>query len=780
MSFVDNILKRWGLRRMTDAEKKTITIEKVITGEEPRAYHIPPLDTESSDVSRNADGSTYKDPPAVNLSFSTMRQMICDAVVFFGFNVLTLPLRQAKVQVVGERNTPDSRKQISFIQRELIDSGIVNTTTEYTRWGVAMGFAPLELRWTIKDEIVLPREPRLLRWEDTTILEYAEKGENLGEFKGFKYQNSGTSSSEVYLYAQEYKAALFTWLGHLTRGRYGWPQLTPAYEPWRKRRYAILQDYAYYLEKYANPAYKGRFPVGKTGGTDNGDIIKDAMHHLRQGGNVGLPAVFDDKGNSLWDVEPMSPPDRSPVYEAANRVYKAEILQAMLVPERAVTEGVHGTKAEAEAHGEVLDLMRNAIFEDVIELMNISIVKPLLAFNFMHPDPSIHLSFNIISEHKETAIMVVISKILDKWFNGDPIDDATQEEIYKLTGIRLPEPPSNPQPSVSGFASHEHQHGFTDSRTLFAKKDGLKLNRDPDEVERIFYTKNQYLQMLTKQIEDESVLINEVEEIVRDQMAGAETFVRKTWSETQNTPKNRVARIKNYTLRNQGKELKIIKEWLKEQTYKAAYNAFEEQGALMMFPEHLTGKADAWVGTQADIVTSRLIGDVENQVKRLLTEAALRDATDNEAVKVVRDFFDVLLTPGTGASVAAVFSGIANEAISVGRQMLLERVGTTGKYRYNGTGDLGDENEIVAVRRVELMDQNTCEVCRRLDKLTIDATDPRLDKWTAPHWCLGNWSKAQCRGLNLYLRRSMRPEFSEVTMPPDSDPIPPSMKRGAF
>ncbi|MBA7600923.1 hypothetical protein ES703_07986 [subsurface metagenome] len=794
MTWRDRILKRLNLRRATRKEKD---VEKYV--DQPRQQTSVIIETKTSDTYRGAEGATYKDPPPINLTIFTMRKMICDAVVQFGFNMLTMPLRQAKVQTVGDSDVAEVQTQIDLVQRLVVESGVLKSAIESLRWGVAFGFAGLELRWDVVDNIVVPCNPKLLRWEDVTILEEDQEGKNLGAFKGFEYQNTGASNDKPTLLASENKAALFTWLEHLTRGRYGWSQLTPAYEPWRKRRYAILQDFAYYLEKYANPALIGKYPPGKLSGVDNGERIMTAMEHLRQGGNAAMPSVFDDNNNPVWSIEPMQVPARSSEYEAADRIYKTEILQALIVPPRAVTEGLHGTKAEAETHGQVLEMMRNAIFEDMINVIDNSIIQPLLAFNFPNPNSSVHLAFNVMSEQREAAILLLMTKIMEAWFNGNPVDEETQAAFYRWTGIRVPEPPqikgvsiavpkppeadipiTQPEDDTTSVETQSVcQHEFMDSRVLLSKiKSGeYKLSREPSEVEKTFYSKDQFIQMLTVQVASEAEIITELENLVDDQRAGAEAFVRNVWA--NNKTAGRMSKALDFMLRKRTTTRSLVRNWIEDQTLVGAEQAFKE--SEVEFPGKLDGDRQAWVRARGSQITTELVQRVEDKVRKTLIDSARLEEDVQTAVRKIHDIFNDLKSSGKLLSISYLLGGMASEARSIGRQMILATT-ATGAWKYNGKDDvgLGGEEEIVAVYRSEILDSKTCRNCERLDKLVIRADDERLSQWIAPQKCLGNLSgEYRCRGLNFYLKKKMREALRDITMPdPPGTPLPASWVQG--
>jgi len=91
----------------------------------------------------------------------------------------------------------------------------------------------------------------------------------------------------------------------------------------------------------------------------------------------------------------------------------------------------------------------------------------------------------------------------------------------------------------------------------------------------------------------------------------------------------------------------------------------------------------------------------------------------------------------------------------------------------------------VVVMRAELRDDpDLCRGCERLDGWTLRADDPDLETWIAPHLCLCNRVKAgyRCRGYNLHIEASSRPEYYEnkIVDPRKNPPLPPSWDTGDF
>ena len=435
-------------------------------------------------------------------------------------------------------------------------------------------------------------------------------------------------------------------------------------------------------------------------------------------------------------------------------------------------------------------------------------VRPCLAFNFANPDPHIRIIHAGVKTANIAAKQAVVQGIIEMYLKTGHIDEVTNDRLAEITGFRLYDASElvarleekksvqmpgtiNEEGGLIGPAADKrlerHEHDFEDPRITLnrIKKGEIKLWRKPVEQELEFYTEKQLITMLTRQLEDESSLINQLEGIVDYQREGAEAFIRKTWKDTQDNHAQRMSKINNFVLRKKVEERSLIREWIQEQTYNAAYNAFEEQDALSLFPDRLTGTTSAWAVSEPRRITDKLVNEIEGKVKTVLTEAVLRDADTDEAVRVVNDIFEGAKQIGAAGSITWLLAGLANACIARGREMLLEKK-ADGSFRYNGGKEdepLGGPDEIVATMRSAVLDINTCEVCKKLDGKIMRIDDPRIKEYKAPQLCQGNWPKwgNRCRCLQFHFKRSMREEFREENVPPYPAPLlPASMRTGAF
>ena len=105
------------------------------------------------------------------------------------------------------------------------------------------------------------------------------------------------------------------------------------------------------------------------------DLVKWAEPFIRAGVSPGelrpwMPKFIEAKGSHGME------------FVAQRKHKEALIFRGWLVPERAATEGTHGTKAEAETHGEVALQVAEEVHIDIAEYVNLYLIDPLLVLNY--------------------------------------------------------------------------------------------------------------------------------------------------------------------------------------------------------------------------------------------------------------------------------------------------------------------------------------------------------------------------------------------------------------
>jgi len=148
-----------------------------------------------------------------------------------------------------------------------------------------------------------------------------------------------------------------------------------------------------YDKKVAGSHFVVRYPVGKSvvNGTtkDNYEVAQDLLRTLESSGSIAIPNVLDRFVEELnqqqfgWSIEILEDKGgRQPTFIDRLRYLDVMKVRALLMPERAVLEGVFGTKAEARTHADLALTNIELMGKHVVRHVNWYCVDQLLALNW--------------------------------------------------------------------------------------------------------------------------------------------------------------------------------------------------------------------------------------------------------------------------------------------------------------------------------------------------------------------------------------------------------------
>lgn len=168
---------------------------------------------------------------------------------------------------------------------------------------------------------------------------------------------------------------------------YGYPLLEnvrDAWNTWRKTE----DGAALYDKKIAGAHWLVKFPVGQTlvAGklTDNATIAASILKALVASSAVSLPVekqVHPDMPG--WSIELMGDSvSRQPSFTGRQEYLDKLFVRGLLFPERSLTEGKYGTKAEAGEHKGLVITSLDLLHRELTLLANTTCVDELLRVNF--------------------------------------------------------------------------------------------------------------------------------------------------------------------------------------------------------------------------------------------------------------------------------------------------------------------------------------------------------------------------------------------------------------
>jgi len=154
-----------------------------------------------------------------------------------------------------------------------------------------------------------------------------------------------------------------------------------------------------YTNKTAGVVPMVEYPEGRSQDrsgrdVDNFEIAEKVLAGLGSGKGVTMPNSLvawadeamkrgiDVTSLKAWSIQFLeSQPGHGDEYIGIMRYLDSLIMRGWLVPERAATEGQMGTKAEAEAHGDVAASIADQFAGDIVTAVNRYVIEPMLRMN---------------------------------------------------------------------------------------------------------------------------------------------------------------------------------------------------------------------------------------------------------------------------------------------------------------------------------------------------------------------------------------------------------------
>lgn len=230
--------------------------------------------------------------------------------------------------------------------------------------------------------------------DDTEIL----TAEETGQFNGLRQGNIDIPLEKALLCHFDVEGT--AWEGNSTLANVEGPYDTTQ---------GVLGAAQRYDQKIAGAHWVVRYPIGVTplNGVDtpNDQIAQKILASLQASGMIAIPLgkdIFQDlptdqKGS--WDIELITAQGVSVDFNARFEYLDKAKCRALGFPERTLMEGVHGTKAEAEAHQDFVVTLIEYRHACLLELLNWHAVNQLLKLTF--------------GEGAENAVMIKASPLND-------------------------------------------------------------------------------------------------------------------------------------------------------------------------------------------------------------------------------------------------------------------------------------------------------------------------------------------------------------------------------
>lgn len=251
-------------------------------------------------------------------------------------------------------------------------------------FGMDYGHTDCEKVFEVVDGKVVLNKLKPLRVERTDVLIDPHGG-----FAGVKQEKIVLPSEKVLHWTYDIEAGDFN-------GRSWFENCRPEWSAWKETRERLGK----YTQKVAGTTVVCRYPQGDAKG-ESGDTKPNKEHAesvlagLSRSMAVAIPMriykwaqVLLRSGVDItklveWQFDLLEPKTAHGAdFISTLQHMERQLSRALLVPERAILEGVHGTKAEAGEHGDIFLTIAQEVLDGIIRHLNWYVVDQLLVLNW--------------------------------------------------------------------------------------------------------------------------------------------------------------------------------------------------------------------------------------------------------------------------------------------------------------------------------------------------------------------------------------------------------------
>ena len=325
-------------------------------------------------------GGNIQTARALPGTYKLYRQMRNNPTVAIARMVASLMLKAAEWSYVPKgEDVPEDRVELVRRTFEQLHRRFMDDVVRCLDYG----WSPFEKVWVPDQGDIILAKLKPLLVDNTTILVT-----ETGAFAGLRNRGVDLTANKSFLFTYDGEA------GNLY-GRSLNENIKKVWEAWERD----FQKWADYLATSARPIPMVEYPLGQSrdaSGTtvDNHLIALAILQQLESGIGVTMPKQWVPWAEELlengakvedlaaWTISWLEPKSsRGKEFADALRHWERLLLRGWLVPERAVTEGEHGTKAETETQTDIVILNSQDLMDDIMECLNLFAVDQLLVLN---------------------------------------------------------------------------------------------------------------------------------------------------------------------------------------------------------------------------------------------------------------------------------------------------------------------------------------------------------------------------------------------------------------
>lgn len=304
------------------------------------------------------------------ISYKKRRQMRKDPVISLVRKVFFAGVYEGDWSYEGENqeHVDFIREQLEPLRRFILATGSLGCF-DY-------GWQPYEKVFEVSEDgsMIVLKKLKQLSQDQTEVL----TDEASGAFKGLKQGMVELPVDKCLLLAFDVEGTNWT----------GQASIDDAEKPYDEAN-TLARASRRYDAKMAGAHWVVYYPDGSTkyNGTEtpNSEIAEKLLKSLQASGMIAVPlgkTSFQQGTENSWRIELVTAKDASVEFTNRFDYYDKQKVRALGFPERSILEGDHGTKAEAETHGDFVITLIEYRHACILELINWHLVNQLLDLNF--------------------------------------------------------------------------------------------------------------------------------------------------------------------------------------------------------------------------------------------------------------------------------------------------------------------------------------------------------------------------------------------------------------
>ena len=382
-------------------------------------------------------------------TITTWRAMRNQPTIALARAVANGPIRQAKFTVGSKEGTPEARvefitEQWATMERQLIHDLLYARDYGWQAFEKVFETDDAGMQGLCKLKALLP--------ELTSVVLTKDHGKYDGLLNGKRSTGFGTTAEHrTHLPAE--KTLWFTAEREGTNyyGEAVMERCRSAYNSWletdaRAKKYTTM---------VAGPIPMIQFPQGESEDSSgqtiaNFTIAQRILEGLSKCQGVVMPNVVMSYVDALvnagvdpakieaWKIDFIEAKGlHGKEFIDQKRTYETDMMRGWLVPERAATEGIHGTKAESETQGDLVVVTAEYIMADMIQLVNRWVIDQLLVINYgEEARGSVWVVVEEIDREKKKLLQEIVKATIGNPTNVDLLlEQADMEAIYEIVGL---------------------------------------------------------------------------------------------------------------------------------------------------------------------------------------------------------------------------------------------------------------------------------------------------------------------------------------------------------